>query len=98
MIDRIGILHSPAGLEAGWAPGQPFPSPERREGWHVNITATVLAQRPDLQAWRVQPQPETLMRVWAGDDPAAPGLTVALRFADEGEARTALGSLWPEEG
>lgn len=79
-IDIIGPL-----FDAG-APGE---APVLLEGWHANITAQGLAARPELAAWRVQPT--TLRRVWAGDDPAAPLLTVALQFADEAEGRSALG-------
>lgn len=86
-IDTIGPL-----FDAG-PPGE---TPVQLDGWHVNITASGLAARPELAAWRVQPT--TLRRVWAGDDPAAPVLTVALRFADEAEARDALGLSDPEPG
>lgn len=51
-------------------------------GFHVNITPEEMmaAYEPFL----VTPQP--CLRVWAGDDPYAPVLTVCLRFANEAEA------------
>ena len=35
--------------------------------------------------------PSQLRRVFAGDDPEKPAWTVALKFADEAEARAVLG-------
>lgn len=58
-------------------------------GWHVNITPEVLTARPELAGFVVTPS--RLRRVWAGDDPTAPVLTVALRFADEATGRAVLG-------
>ena len=52
-------------------------------GFHVNITAADLEEFPEVAAWRVQPQ--SLRRVWAGDDPENPTYTVALQFADRAE-------------
>lgn len=63
--------------------------PIEGEGWHVNITRRGLRERPDLSAFVVEP--ETLRRVWAGDDPEDPGVTVALRFENEPDALAALG-------
>lgn len=63
--------------------------PIEGDGWHVNITRRGLRDRPDLAPFVVEP--ETLSRVWAGDDPADPGVTVALRFASEAEAAATLG-------
>jgi hypothetical protein len=51
-------------------------------GYHVNIALQDLT--PELEAFRVFPS--HLRRVFAGDDPADPRGTVALRFADEAEA------------
>jgi len=51
-------------------------------GWHVNVT-------PDMVTAELEPfvvTPSRLRRVWAGDDPVEPEITVALRFADEAEA------------
>lgn len=63
-------------------------TPVALPGWHVNITRAGLAARPDLEPFVVTPA--TLRRVWAGDDPAAPQITVALRFMTEAEGRAAL--------
>lgn len=60
-----------------------------RDGYRLNTTAEVLAARPELAAFRVEPP--RMIRVWAGDDPEAPTVTVALRFADEAEAAEVLG-------
>ena len=57
-------------------------------GWHVNTTPETMEARLDLVPFIVSPSP--FRRVWAGDDPASPAVTVALRFADEAEARAAL--------
>ena len=59
------------------------------EGWHVNTTEAGLATNPDLVAFVVTPR--QLRRVWAGDDPLDPDLTVALRFDSEAQARAVLG-------
>lgn len=80
IVDRIGLLFGPPD-EAGEAEALP--------GWHVNLTAAGMAGRPDLAPWRVTP--DRLLRVWAGDDPAAPVATVPLRFADAAEAAARLG-------
>jgi hypothetical protein len=58
-------------------------------GWHINATQAALAARPDLVAYVVTPA--HLRRVWAGDSAVAPVETVALRFANEAEARAVLG-------
>lgn len=86
MIDIIGALYDP--------PAQPDERPVRLWGFHVNVTPPLIDARPDLAA-KVH-QPSALRRVWAGDDPANPVLTVALRFNGETAAREALGDLWPE--
>jgi hypothetical protein len=55
------------------------------EGYHLNVAPEVAA---GLDAWRIEPtSPE---RVFAGAE------TVFLRFADEAEARSALGAYWME--
>ncbi|MDZ4363228.1 hypothetical protein [Brevundimonas sp.] len=54
------------------------------DGWHVNVTAERMAARPEWQPFRVLPT--RMRRVWAGDDPLNPQMTVALRFADADEA------------
>jgi hypothetical protein len=76
MFDLIGILYDPPAEEDGaFTP---------IEGWHVNTTPECLALHPGLEPFVVQPG--TLRRVWAGDSPDNPVLTVALQFADETEA------------
>ena len=87
MIDIIGALYSP--------PADPADEPVRLWGFHVNVTPEVIEARPDLAA-KVH-QPATLRRVWCGDDPAAPTMTVPLRFNGENAAREALGDLWPAD-
>lgn len=57
-------------------------------GVHYNVTEALMAERPELEAYRVTPSP--LQRVWAGDPPEAPQVTVPLRFASETEANDAL--------
>jgi hypothetical protein len=74
-IDVIGALFDPPSDEGGAA--VPL------AGWHVNITPGGLVARGDLEPFVVTPG--RLRRVWAGDDPLSPTLTVALRFADEAE-------------
>ena len=56
-------------------------------GYHVNIALQDLT--PELEAFRVLPR--QMRRVFAGDDPENPQWTVALKFADEAEARKVLG-------
>ena len=75
-IDIIGVLYGSPLLEDGPSVGL--------DGWHVNVTRGLLAVRPDLEPFVVTPS--VMRRVWAGDDPANPTQTVALRFADEVEA------------
>lgn len=87
MIDIIGALYDP--------PAEEGDDPVRLWGFHVNISAACLETHPHLQA-KIH-QPATLRRVWSGDDPANPTLTVPLRFNGENAAREALGDLWPAE-
>lgn len=68
--------------------------PVSLDGWHVNVTAEQMAERPAWHPFRVRPT--RMRRVWAGDDPLNPQMTVALRFADAEEAAS-LG-LGPEQG
>lgn len=82
-IDVIGELFTPPAEEG--APAVRLP------GWHVNITRAGLQARPELASFVVEPS--HLRRVWAGDDPSSPALTVALRFEDEAHAHEVLGSL-----
>lgn len=82
-IDVIGALYDMTEPHA----------PVRLWGFHVNVTPDVIVVRPELEA-KIQ-TPLTLRRVWAGDDPDEPSLTVPLRFNGESAAREALGELWP---
>lgn len=86
MLDIIGTLYD-AGLydEAG----ETIVAPAPLAGWHVNTTPEHMAAHPELDPFVITPT--VLRRVWAGDDPEAPVMTVALQFADEAEGRTALG-------
>lgn len=79
-IDLIGPLFDPPEAEGG--------DPVLLDAWHANITAEGLAARPDLLPFRVTPS--RMRRVWAGDDPLAPAITVALRFEDEASAAMLL--------
>jgi len=92
-IDVIGALYVPAVYGAA-DPETGFPvliTPAvPLEGWHVNITQDGLTKRPDLAAYHVTSS--RLRRVWAGDDPEAPSVTVALRFESEVQAETVLSS------
>ncbi len=82
-LDVIGLLFDPPAAEGG--------DPIELPGWHVNATAEGFALRSDLNAFLVTPS--RMRRVWAGDDPVTPTLTVPLRFADAAEAETALTDL-----
>jgi len=61
------------------------------DGYHVNAPRPL---DPALASYEVDPGPATPMNVYAGDE-YTPGVgwrdTAFLRFADEGEARAALG-------
>ena len=57
-------------------------------GWHVNTTPAGLVARPDLTPYVVTP---THLRQEWERLPGEPQITVALRFADEAEARAVLG-------
>lgn len=83
-VDTIGVMYRPV-----VDPEDPDEMPVAYPGWRVNITADGLAARPDLEPCVVTPS--RLRQVWAGDDPEAPDVTVALRFADEAEAIAVLG-------
>ena len=77
-IDVIGPLYDPPSEEGG--------EPVLLPGHHANVTPDEMT--PELEAFRVEPSP--LRRVWAGDDPLDPVITVALRFNDEAEATARL--------
>jgi len=80
-LDIIGPLFDPPLMEGG----EPVPL----AGWHVNTTPAGLVATLDLSAYVVTPG--HLRRVWAGDDPVSPSITVALRFTDEADADAVLG-------
>lgn len=83
-IDIIGTLYS--------APADPEAVPEALPGWHANVTPEMVT--PDLKPYVVTPS--RLRRVWAGDDPVEPQITVALRFADEAEGMAVLAPYLPQ--
>lgn len=83
-VDVIGVHYRPVVPPEGWTPGDVLPEPEPYPGWRVNVTPAVMEARPELEPFVITPT--LLRRVWAGDDPAHPTMTVALRFADEAEA------------
>ena len=83
-IDIIGDLYDPH-------PTDPEGDPVLLPGWHVNVTADYLADHPELAPFVVEPS--SLRRVWAGDDPDNPVVTVPLRFDSEDLAR----EYFPEE-
>lgn len=87
MIDIIGTMYAPVEGDDPVA----MPAAVALDGFHVNMTAEAMFDR--LARYRVTPT--TLRRVFAGDDPADPQWTVALRFRDRTQARRALGVLWP---
>lgn len=74
-LDIIGLLYSDDGET-------PLPD------WHVNTTPETIVARPELASFIVEP--DRMRRVWMGDDPLNPSITVALRFIDEDAASTAL--------
>lgn len=74
--------------------GEPYTSQDGSElrdvighvtGYHLNVAPEIAA---GLDAWRIEPTSHE--RVFAGAE------TVFLRFADETEARSALGAYWTE--
>ena len=80
-LDIIGTLYR--------TQTDPETPPEPLTGWHVNTTEAGLIANPDLVAFVITPS--RLRRVWAGDDPVDPDLTVTLRFDSEAQARAVLG-------
>lgn len=87
-IDRIGYIWTRPNLPEGWKPGDAKPVRKKKAGYHVNVTPEVLAARSDLLPFV---SAETVLpHVWAGDDPAAPVLTVSLVFASEAKAEEYL--------
>lgn len=60
-------------------------------GVHYNTTPSDLAAHPALQPYVVAPS--LLQRIWAGDDPAAPTMTVALVFPDQATADAVFSSI-----
>ena len=65
--------------------------PRVLSGWRVNTTPEVMVSRPDLEPFVVNPP--SLLRDWAGDDPANPTMTIPLRFTDEAEALAVIGAV-----
>lgn len=84
-IDLIGDLYrDDATFDAD---GNMLTPPTKLSSWHVNVTEEEMTEA--LEPFRRDPP--MLRRVWAGDDPSEPEITVPLRFADEAEARNVLG-------
>ena len=85
-IDVIGDLYRD---DAEYGPeGDVIKAPTKRDGFHVNVT-------PDEVNENRAPfvvNPPVLIRVWSGDDPADPKITVPLRFASEAEWLECSGS------
>lgn len=72
-----------------------------RPEYHVNLPTwpqtpdELVADHPTLEPYRRQPP--LMSRIFAGDVPENPTMTLALRFADEGEARTVLAAWWTDD-
>lgn len=77
MIDVIGLLYEPH-------PSDPEAPATLLPGWYVNVTTDYLSDHPEIAPFVVEPSP--LRRVWAGDNPVNPLITVPLRFASEAES------------
>lgn len=97
VIWNPALIDGPIVIPNGWTDtvdaetGETYRVPTSwRSGYRLNTTAEALTSRPDLETYRVDPP--RLARVWAGDDPENPVITVALLFADEAEAMSVLGS------
>lgn len=89
-LDIIGPLYTPGQYDAD---GNEISPPVLLPGYHVNITKADLT--PELEPFRVFPS--QMRRLFAGDQwPNEPTWTVALKFADEAEARAVLGLDAPE--
>jgi len=82
-IDVIGVMYRDP-----IDPTDPEEALVAYPGWRVNITAGGLELRPDLEPFVVTPA--RLRRVWSGDDPIAPSVTVVLKFESEAKALVAL--------
>ena len=67
----------------------------RAPGVHYNVTEALMAEHPELEAYRVSPP--VLQRVWAGDKPEDAAWTVPLRFDTEALAREVLAAWWPTD-
>ena len=66
-----------------------------RDGYHLNVARSILT--PAMEPYEVTPAPATPVRIWAGDECDEDGRwqeTAFLRFADEGEAISAIGETW----
>jgi len=72
--DVIGTIHKPTGVTLTDADGFEYPEMKAIEGFHVNFQQEV----PELSEFKVEPQPETPYRVYAG------GIKpLAYKFPDE---------------
>ena len=70
-----------------------------RPEYHVNLPTWPQTPddfvTPELAPFRRTPP--LLSRIFAGDDPENPTMTLALRFADEAEARDVLPAWWADD-
>ena len=70
-----------------------------RPEYHVNLPTWPQTPdefvTPELAPFRRSPP--LLSRIFAGDVPENPTITLALRFADEAEARTVLAAWWTDD-
>lgn len=72
-----------------------------RPEYHVNLPTwpqtpdELVADHAALEPFRRTPP--LLARIFAGDAPENPTMTLALRFADEGAARAVLATWWADD-
>ena len=60
--DIIGIIYKPTGKTITDSEGFEYPEQEAIEGFHVNFPADV----PELAEYKLDPQPTTPLRIYAG--------------------------------
>ena len=72
--DIIGTIYKPTGKTLTDSEGFEYPEQEAIEGFHVNFPADV----PELAEYKLDPQPVTPLRVYAGDV-----MPVCYSFPDE---------------
>lgn len=72
------------------ADGQPTGAVQ--PGYRLNTTHPIFDAVPAIAPYRVTPA--HMLDVWAGDDPNAPTITVALLFPDQATAQAVLAAYW----